>query len=323
MRWGGIFGVATLLGGCLVGSAATAADWQIAAVSGKAFRLDGSAWVAVAAGEPLALGDTLKTLGSGTLTLSRAGVTVTVGPNSRVQVAERMDGKFTDVFQTAGSATVEVDPAKHIRLAVETPYMAAVVKGTVFAVSTFEGHSETAVQRGRVAVVDVMNRLHADITAGQQASSGPSQPLSLSGSGALSTPQSFAGKVASRAADGTLSEMSISASAASSAGTTASEAATGKAGSNAGGNGAGNSESSHAGGNANSGGSGNGNSGNGNSGSGNSGNGSSGNGNSGNSGGNGNSGGSSSEHSHGSEGSDHGHGSEGSDHSHGNSSHED
>lgn len=307
MRWGGIFGVATLLGGCLVGSAATAADWQIATVSGKAFRLDGSAWVAVAAGEPLALGDTLKTLGSGTLTLSRAGVTVTVGPNSRVQVAERMDGKFTDVFQTAGSATVEVDPARHIHLAVETPYMAAVVKGTVFAVSTFEGHSETAVQRGRVAVVDVMNRLHADITAGQQASSGPSQPLSLSGSGALSTPQSFAGKVASRAADGTLSEMSSSASAASSAGTTASEAATGDAsgksnsggnsngnsgGSNAGGNGNGNSGNSNAGGNGNgnSGGSNAGGNGNGNSGGSHAG---------GNGNGNGNSGGNSSDHGHG------------------------
>lgn len=306
MRWSGAFGALALAGSCLVGSVALAADWQIATVSGKAFRLDGSAWVMVAAGEPLALGDTLKTLGSGTLTLSRAGVTVTIGPNSRVQVAERMDGKFTDVFQTAGSATVEVDPARHIHLAVETPYMAAVVKGTVFAVSTFEGHSETAVQRGRVAVVDVMNRLHADITAGQTASSGPSQPLSLSGSGALSTPQTFAGKVASRAADGTLSEMSRAGGAASSASTTASEAATGNAngksnagGNNAGGNGNGNSGSSNAGGNGNgnSGGSNAGGNGNGNSGGSNAG----GNGNSGGShaGGNGNSGGNSSDHGHG------------------------
>lgn len=208
MRLGRIFGALALAGGCAIGSAALAADWQIATVSGKAFRLEGAAWVRIAADEPIALGTRVRTLGSGRLTLTRDGVTVTVGPDSQVEIAERMDGKFTDVYQTAGSATVEVDPQKRIHLAVETPYMAAVVKGTVFTVSTFEGRSETAVQRGRVAVIDVMNGLEADVTAGQTAISGEAQQLSLSGRGKLASPRAFEGKVMSRAPDGTLSEMS-------------------------------------------------------------------------------------------------------------------
>lgn len=199
-------GALALVSGCLIGGAALAADWQIATVSGKAYRLAGTDWVRVAANDPIALGDTIKTLGSGRLTLTRDGVTVTIGPDSQVQIKERLNGKFTDVLQTAGAADVEVNPAKHIRLAVETPYMAAVVKGTVFSVATFKGYSETAVKRGRVAVIDVENHLEADVTAGQSATSGEGKPLSLSGAGALDTPEPFKGKVVTRAADGTLVE---------------------------------------------------------------------------------------------------------------------
>ena len=172
MRWGGAIGALALLGGVVLGWPALAEDWQIASVSGKAFRLSGTEWVRVGGNDTIAVGDTVKTLGSGALTLTRQGVTVTIAPNSRVQLSERMNGRSTDVIQTAGSTEVEVDPRKHIRLAVATPYMAAVVKGTVFTVSTFEGYSETTVARGRVAVVDTRNRLEAMVTAGQAATAG-------------------------------------------------------------------------------------------------------------------------------------------------------
>lgn len=307
MRAGGVFGVLALASGCLVGSSALAADWQIATVSGKAYRLVGTDWVRVAANDPIALGDTVKTLGSGTLTLVRDGVTITIAPDSQVQIKERLNGKFTDVLQTAGAADVEVNPAKHIHLAVETPYMAAVVKGTVFSVSTFEGYSETAVKRGRVAVIDVTNRLEADVTAGQKATSGEGKPLSLSGTGKLRTPEPFKGKVVTRAADGTLVETKTEVPESENI-NGAGKTVTSNAGGNS--NGAGKSEDSNAGGNSGKGNSGNSNSGNSNSGSGNnSGNGNSGNSNSGsgNNSGNGNSGNGNSGNGNGNSG--HGHGS--------------
>lgn len=279
MRYGSVFGALALLSGCLIGSAALAADWQIATVNGKAYRLDGATWVRAAAHDRLALGDTVKTLGSASLTLTRAGVTITVGPSSQLRIKERQDGKFTDVLQAAGSTDVEVDPAKHIRLAVETPYMAAVVKGTVFSVSTFKGYSETAVKRGRVAVIDVKNRLQVDVTAGQTATAGESRPLSLSGTGKLATPKAFQGRVMTQAADGTLTQTTTQkhqTETVNGAGKTVS--------SNAGGNsdGAGNSENSNAGGNAGGNSGSNGNSGGNNSSNGNSSSSNSGNGNSGN-----------------------------------------
>ena len=270
MRFSSVFGALALTGSCLFALTAQAQDWQIANASGKAYRLDGGSWVRVAPGEEIAVGDMVKTLGSGTLTLTRGGVTVTIAPNSRVQLKDRLDGKFTDVIQTAGTAEVEVDPRRRIRLAVETPYMAAVVKGTVFTVSTYDGYSETTVERGRVAVIDVTNRLEADITAGQSAKSGEDMPLSLAGEGKLEAPKAFKGKVVTRNADGTLTET------VNGAGKTVTSKGKGKSeNSNAGGNGKGNSGNN-----------GNGNSGNGNSG--NSGNGNSGNSGNGNSGNNGN-----------------------------------
>lgn len=247
MGWGGVIGAAAITGGYLMGSAALAADWQVTVMSGKAFRLDGTAWVAVAAGEPIALGNSVKTLGSGRLTLQRDGVTVTVGPNSLLQIKERMDGKFTDVLQSAGAADVEVDPKKHIRLAVETPYMAAVVKGTVFAVSTHQGYSETAVRRGRVAVIDVAHRLEVDVTPGQVATAGKGKPLSIAGTGKLARPQPYTGKVVTEAADGTLVE-TVTEVPTTETVNGAGKTVTSHAGGNS--NGAGNSENSNAGGNA-------------------------------------------------------------------------
>ncbi|MBS1183855.1 MAG: uncharacterized protein H6Q99_3735 [Proteobacteria bacterium] len=244
MRWSSGVGALALSVGCLIGLPALADDWQVAEVAGSAYRLEGTAWVRVGADDQIALGQMVKTLGSGRLTLTRSGVTVTVAPNSRIQLSERQDGAFTDVLQTAGTAEVEVDPKKHIRLAVETPYMAAVVKGTVFTVSTYSDHSQTSVARGRVAVIDVRNRLTADVTAGQSATSGPSQSLTLSGSGALEAPKPFKGKVYSRSIEGALTEMT---------GETDGTAEAGKSGGNSeNSNAGGNSANSNAGGNGNS-----------------------------------------------------------------------
>ena len=287
MHWGRTIGALTLVGGVALGWPALAGDWRIASLSGKAFRLSGTGWVRVAASDSIAVGDTVKTLGSGELTLTREGVTVTISPNSRVQLSERMNGSFTDVIQTAGRAEVEVDPRRRIRLAVATPYMAAVVKGTVFTVSTFEGYSETTVARGRVAVVDTRNRLEAMVTAGQAATAGPAMPLSLSGAGALDPPEPFQGRVMKQQADGTLTEVTDGAGRsedgkANGAGKSENGKADGKD------KGAGRSENGNSGdkdkGNADNGNNGNGygNSGNGNSGKGNSGNGNSSNGHSNN-----------------------------------------
>lgn len=207
MRWGGFLGALVLFAGSLIGPVALAGDWQVTTVSGSAYRLEGKAWVRVAASDEIALGQMVKTLGSGALTLKRAGVTVAVAPNSRVLLSERPKGKVTEVLQTAGSAEVEVDPTKHIHLTVETPYMAAAVKGTVFTVATTAGYSQTFVKRGRVAVIDVKNRLTADITEGQTATSGPSQRLALSGFGTLEAPKPFKGKVYSSSVEGALTKM--------------------------------------------------------------------------------------------------------------------
>ena len=287
MHWGRTIGALAFVGGVALGWPALAGDWRIASLSGKAFRLSGTGWVRVVASDTIAVGDTVKTLGSGALTLTREGVTVTISPNSRVQLSERMNGSFTDVIQTAGRAEVEVDPRRRIRLAVATPYMAAVVKGTVFTVSTFEGYSETTVARGRVAVVDTRNRLEAMVTAGQAATAGPAMPLSLSGAGALDPPEPFQGRVMKQQADGTLTEVTDGAGRsedgkANGAGKSENGKADGKD------KGAGRSENGNSGdkdkGNADNGNNGNGygNSGNGNSGKGNSGNGNSSNGHSNN-----------------------------------------
>ncbi|MES0879027.1 FecR family protein, partial [Roseibium sp. SCP14] len=245
-------------------------------------------------------GFTLGTRAGARALIARGNETISVGPNTTFAISKyRSQGVRTTLLQRKGTIEVDVQKRSKPHFTVETPFFAAVVKGTRFEVSVRGKKAKVSVQRGLVEVEDFASGDRADLGAGQSASSEPTRNVGLKVAGltkpsvrkgakrapAFDTPPVKNVPGAAEVADGGNSQ-NVLGSIFGSSGNGNSGNANGNGNS---GNSNGNGNSGNSNGNGNSGnGNGNGNSGNGN-GNGNSGN-SNGNGNSGNSNGNGNSG---------------------------------
>jgi FecR protein len=173
-------------------SAAYAGDDGIWSVS----KSSGEVWVTTTGAQPASLGreealkpgDTIRTGPNGRVLLVRGEETMLVAPNSVVGLpTEKKDGMSTTILQQAGSILLEVEKRNVKHFEVETPYLAAVVKGTQFIVTVNAGSTSVEVRRGQVEVTDFKSGQIAQVLPGQVATSfehGKSG-LTLSGSGAF------------------------------------------------------------------------------------------------------------------------------------------
>ena len=85
---------------------------------------------------------------------------------------------FTTVQQSFGQVAVEAEVENVQHFAVQTPYVAAVVKGTRFTVTSDAKGASVSVQRGHVEVDDKANKTHVTISIGQSARTGVARLLS-------------------------------------------------------------------------------------------------------------------------------------------------
>ena len=171
-------------------SSALAGDGGVWSVS----KSSGEVWITTTGAEPASLtgadslkpGDTIRTGRNGRVLLMRGEETILISPNSVIGVpTEKKDGMSTTILQQAGSILLEVEKRNVKHFEVETPYLAAVVKGTQFSVTVNAGNTRVDVQRGQVEVADFKSGQIAQVMPGQAATSfaNGKSGLSLSGSG--------------------------------------------------------------------------------------------------------------------------------------------
>ena len=145
----------------VVGSAsgALAADdgaWSVSKSSGEVWMSStGTQAVSLGKEDVLKPGDSIRTGRNGRVLLVRGEETILVSPNSVIGLpAEKKEGLSTTIVQRAGSILLEVEKRNVKHFEVETPYLAAVVKGTQFRVSVNAGihqrrrHQRTGPGRG-------------------------------------------------------------------------------------------------------------------------------------------------------------------------------
>src|SRR5215475_4125467 len=173
-------------------SAAFAADdgvWSVGKSSGEVWvTTTGAEQVSLNREEILKPGDTIRTGRNGRVLLVRGEETILVAPNSVIGLpTEKKDGLATTILQQAGSIVLEVEKKNVKHFEVETPYLAAVVKGTLFSVTVDAGSTRVSVLRGQVEVSDFKSGQIAQVMPGQVATTfNHGKPgLSLSGSGTL------------------------------------------------------------------------------------------------------------------------------------------
>jgi hypothetical protein len=163
--------------------------WSVGKSSGEVWIATSEAQqVSLKPDETLKPGDTVRTGRNGRVLLVRGEETILVSPNSVVGLPlEKKDGLSTTVLQQAGSILLEVEKRNVKHFEVETPYLAAVVKGTQFSVTVGATGTSVDVRRGQVEVSDFKSGQIAQVMPGQTATSfahGKSG-LSLTGPGVL------------------------------------------------------------------------------------------------------------------------------------------
>jgi uncharacterized membrane protein YgcG len=122
----------------------------VSVVSGGAARVSTRA---ASRGTVLAAGDIVATGAKGRAVIIRGQEYLVVSPNSRIRVADpSRGGGMTQIIEQNGNVIYKIKKMSTPHFAVETPFLAAVVKGTTFSVTVTESGASVQVIEGRVEV---------------------------------------------------------------------------------------------------------------------------------------------------------------------------
>jgi hypothetical protein len=169
--------------------AADGGDWTVSKSSGEVWlTASGVQQASLKQEDVLKPGETVRTGRNGRVLLKRGEETILISPNSVVGVpAQKKEGLATTIVQQVGSILLDVEKRNVKHFEVETPYLAAVVKGTQFRVTVNAGKTSVDVIRGQVEVADFKTGQIAQVMAGQHATAfaNGKAGLSLGGAGTL------------------------------------------------------------------------------------------------------------------------------------------
>lgn len=229
---------------------AFADDWVAVKQRGTVQVLVDGAWEKLGRGGVVSDERIIRTLWGGRVTLQRGDEIIDLGADTQVRIVDRAGRKFTTVMQDFGTVSVEAEVREVQHFAVQTPHLAAVVKGTRFTVRSDTHSAEVEVERGRVAVKDSDTHQSTTVTAGQAVSTSDTTPLVVSGRGDLPAVFGVNGKAVAASVHKATDRAAASRDAAKEAREGRSENANSgnSANSNSGGNGSGNSGSDNSGG---------------------------------------------------------------------------
>ncbi|MDH3195807.1 MAG: FecR family protein, partial [Hyphomicrobiales bacterium] len=164
-------GLAGVLALPLLTVTAQAAEWWIERMSGNVQVHDGTSWVMLDEGRVLNAGDSIWTGRNGRILLMNDQGSVLLAPRSLVKIpAQALPRNFSVLFQTHGNVTAEVDKRRTRHFSIQTPYLAAVVKGTEFEVDIKKKQTNVTVSEGLVGVVDIDTGETVDVPAGSTVS---------------------------------------------------------------------------------------------------------------------------------------------------------
>ena len=165
---------------------AQSAEWVVSEVRGPVSIITAQGRAAAARGTPVKPGDTVITGAGARAVLVHNKDFVTVAASSRIRIPAEVRGSgMTRFFQAIGNAIFNVEKRSTPHFSVDTPYLAAVVKGTVFSVTvdaartslqvtegavevaTTDGGARTLVKPGSIAMIAASDRFRLTITGDQ------------------------------------------------------------------------------------------------------------------------------------------------------------
>ena len=127
--------------------------WQVSEASGDVQVMRAGVSRTATRGGMLYAGDILVTGNRGRAVVTRGEEYMIVSPSSRLRMpGDTRSGGITQIIEEIGNVIYNVQRRNHQHFSVETPYLAAVVKGTTFSVTVDENGSSVQVLEGLVEV---------------------------------------------------------------------------------------------------------------------------------------------------------------------------
>lgn len=167
--------------------------WRVTAIEGEAAAtLPTRAPQALRLGDAIEPGSEIATEAGSHVTLTRGKTSMTLSPESRTKIPFDSDqGQRTSIFQRFGSLLLKVDKRPEQHFEVQTPFLAAVVKGTVFTVEVGGNGAAVHVSEGAVEVGALASGQVELVRPGQTATvgQGPNAGLELRDGGSRQSRQ--------------------------------------------------------------------------------------------------------------------------------------
>jgi len=146
-------------------------DWRVAkSTTQVTYSLDLDVWSDVHVGEVIPNKAWLSTGPRGRLQLTRGVETISLQPNTLASITT--SGFFTrktEILQQAGALDLEIEKRSQPHTTVQTPFLAAVVKGTIFHVTVGKRKASVTVDRGLVQVTSFSSGQRSDVGPNQSA----------------------------------------------------------------------------------------------------------------------------------------------------------
>lgn len=131
--------------------------WKAVAATGRvewrAATTGQEAWEAVKRGDHLEPETFVRTHKRSRTTLTRSGDVILVDPRTEIVLPDRGPEPAQVIRQGAGHVLYRIEPASQRRLRIETPWLVAGVKGTVFSVIIEQDYASVSVASGLVEVL--------------------------------------------------------------------------------------------------------------------------------------------------------------------------
>jgi hypothetical protein len=142
-------------------------SWAVASAEG-AVMVDGKAVGSM--GATIGRGALIETGADGKVILTRPGDSITVFPNSRMSVPEAVGGGESGILQTLGKLLFRMESRESRDFEIDTPYLAAAIKGTTFTVEVDDGDAVVEVSEGSVLVTANRSGQSSYVGPGERAS---------------------------------------------------------------------------------------------------------------------------------------------------------
>lgn len=170
---------------------AGAADWVVSKVNPPAqYSVDSATWHALSVGTAVPDGSWVRTGERGILLLEKDAGSILFKPGSLAEIANEFEGRpGTSIRQRSGALLLDVRTRDRAHTEVQTPFLAAVVKGTKFESRVGRWDAELEVQHGIVEVTHIRRGERIDLVAGQTARIGESAALPIAFFGSSAKPR--------------------------------------------------------------------------------------------------------------------------------------